>query len=56
MRVGCEGGTAAWVVGTLAPPNVQVHGLPQPRSYGLSESLFKLLVAGDKKASLASFS
>ena len=28
MRVECEGRAAAWLVGTLAVPSVQGHGLP----------------------------
>ena len=28
VRVECEGGTAAWLVGTLEAPSVQAHGLP----------------------------
>jgi len=30
VRVEREGGTAAWVMGTLAAPSVRRHGLPQP--------------------------
>ena len=29
QRVECEGVAAAWVVGTLAAPSAQGHGLPQ---------------------------
>ena len=57
MRVRHEGGTDAWLAGTLAVPSV-------PRTWtasttgvkALSESFFKPLVAGNQKASLASFS
>ena len=30
VRMDHEAGTAAWVMGTLAAPSVQRHGLPQP--------------------------
>ena len=30
VRVECEGGAAAWLVGTLAAPSVREHGLPPP--------------------------
>ena len=30
VRVECEGGAAAWLVGTLTAPSVQEHGLPPP--------------------------
>ena len=54
MRVECEGGSATWLVGTLAVPSVQGHGLPvHPGVTALSESFFEPLVAGDQKASLA---
>ena len=55
MRVEREGGAAAWLVGTLAVPSVQGHGLPPPQELWPYQSLFfELLVAGDQKASLAS--
>ena len=49
---------AASLSGTLVVPSVQGHGLspPQELYIALSESFFKLLVAGDQKASLASLS
>ena len=56
MRVGHEGGTAAWFAGTLAVPSEQGHGLPPPWELWPYQSFFKLLVAGDQKASLASLS
>jgi len=37
VRVECEGGTAAWLAGTLAAPSVQGHELPLPLLY---QSLF----------------
>ena len=55
MRVEREGGAAAWLVGTLAVPSVQGHGLPPPQELWPYQSLFfELLVAGDQEASLAS--
>ena len=56
-----EGGTAAWVVGTLVTPSVPRHGLPQPQALWTYHYLFfffffEPLVAGDHKASLASLS
>ena len=57
VRVEFEGGTAAWVTGTLAVPRVQGHRLPQPQDLWPYQSLFfKPLVAGDQKVSLASLS
>ena len=56
MRVELEGGTAVWLVGTLAAPSAQGHGLLPLQGLQLSESFFKPLVAGDQKASLASLS
>ena len=32
VRVECEGGTAAWLVGTLAEPSVQGHSLCLPQA------------------------
>ena len=56
-RVESEGGTAAWLVGTLVVPNVQGHRTPSATGVrALSESFFKPFVAGDLKASLASLS
>ena len=51
-----EGGTAAWLVGTLVVSSVQGHGLPPPQELWLYQSLFEPLVAGNQKASLASLS
>ena len=56
MRVEHEGGTAAWLAGTMAAPSVQGHGLPPPQELWPNQSFFQPLVAGDQKASLASIS
>ena len=56
VRVECEGGAAAWLVGTLVAPSVQGHGLPLPQELWHHQSFFKPLAAGDQKASLASLS
>ena len=61
MRVEGQGGTAAWLVGTLAAPSVQGHGLLQPRIYGPIRVFFfffffEPLLADDQKAFLASLS
>ena len=57
MRVEGEGGTAAWLAGTLVAPSVQGHGLtPLQELWPYQESFFEPLVAGDQKASLASLS
>ena len=56
MRVEYEGGTAAWLVGTLAAPSVQGHGLLLLQELWPYQSFFEPLVAGDQKASLASLS
>ena len=57
MRVEHVGGTAAWLVGTLAVPSVQGHGLTPPQELRPYQSpFFKPLVAGNQKASLASLS
>ena len=53
MKGECEGGAAAWLVGTLVAPSVQGHRLPPPQELW---SFFKPLVAGDQKGSLASLS
>ena len=55
LRVEREGGAAAWLIGTLAVPTVQRHGLPSPQELWPYQSLFQLLVAG-AQASLASLS
>ena len=55
IRIGHEGGVAAWLSGTLAVPSVQGHGLPPPQELWPYKSLFfKPLVTWDQKASLAS--
>ena len=54
VRVEHEGGTAAWVVGILAVPGVQGHGLPPLQELWPYQSFFEPLAAGDQKASLAS--
>ena len=46
VRVEHEGGTAAWLVRTLAAPKVQGHGLPPPQVLWPYQSLFEPLVAG----------
>ena len=56
MRVEREGGTAAWLVGTMAGPSVQGHRLPPPQELWPYQSIFEPLVAGDQKTSLASLS
>ena len=57
MRVEREGGAAAWLEGTLAVPSVQRHRLlPRQELWPYQSLFFKLLVAGDQKASLASLS
>ena len=56
VRVEREGGVAAWLVGTLAAPSVQGHGLPLLQELWPYQSFFKPLVAGNQKASLASLS
>ena len=45
VRVEHEGGTAAWLVGTLMAPSVQGHGLPPPQELWPYWSLFEPLVA-----------
>ena len=57
VRVEHEGGTAAWLVGTLMATSVQGHGLPPPQELWPYQSFFfEPLVAGDQKASLAGLS
>ena len=57
VRVEPEGGTADWLVGTVAMTNVQGHRLPPPQELWPYQSFFfKPLVAGNQKASLASLS
>ena len=56
-RVESEGGTAAWLVGTLVVLSVQGHRTASAAGVmALSESFFEPLVASDQKASLASLS
>ena len=55
-RVEHEGGTAAWLAGTLVAPSVQGHRLPLLQELWPSDSFFESLVAGDQKVSLASLS
>ena len=43
VSVECEGGAAAWLVGTLAAPNVQGHGLPPPQELWPDQSFSSLL-------------
>ena len=52
MRVEHEGGTAAWLAGTLAVPSVEGHGLPLLQELCPYESFFEPLVAGNQKAYL----
>ena len=40
VRVECEGGAAAWLVGTLAAPSVQGHGLRLLQELWPYQSLF----------------
>ena len=57
VRVEREGGAAAWLEGTLAVPSVQRHRLlPRQELWPYQSLFFKLLVAGDQKASVASLS
>ena len=56
MRVEHEGGAAAWVMGTLAAPSVQGHGVPQPLELWPYQPFFEPLVADNQKTSLASLS
>ncbi len=56
MRVEHEGSAAAWLTGTLEAPSFQGHKLPPWQELWSYQSLFKPLVAGDQKASLASLS
>ena len=56
MRVEHEGGTAAWLDGTLVAPSVQGYGLPPQQELWPYQSFFNPLVAGNQKAILASLS
>ena len=44
VRVDRDGGTAAWLAGTLAAPSVQGHGLPPPKELWPYQSLFLSLL------------
>ena len=44
VRVENEGGTAAWLAGTLAVPSVQGHGLPLLQELWPYQSLFLSLL------------
>ena len=44
-RVEHEGGTTAWLVGTLAAPSVQEHALPLPQELWPYQSLFSRLLS-----------
>ena len=45
MRIEHEGGTDAWLAGTLAAPSVQGHGLPQVQELWPYQSLFSSLLS-----------
>ena len=56
VRFEHEGGTAAWLVGTLATPSVKGHGLSQPQElWPYQSGFFEPLIAGNQKTSLAVF-
>jgi len=44
VRLEREGGTAAWVEGTLVVPSVQAHGLPLPQELWPDQGLFLSLL------------
>ena len=57
MRVDCEGGAAAWLVGILVVPSVEGHGLPLLQELWPYQNLsLSLLIAAHQKASLGSLS
>ena len=56
MRVECEGRAAAWLVGTLAVPSVQGHGLPRSQELCPIRVFFRASYNGDQNASLATLS
>ena len=58
MKVECEGGAAAWLVGTLAAQECRDMDFLCRRSHAPAEGLFFLerLVARGQKASLAGLS
>ena len=56
VRVDHEGGTTAWLTGTLAAQSVQGQGLSLTGVMALSEYFYEPLVTGDQKPSLISLS
>ena len=44
VKAECEGGIAAWLVGTLAVPSVQGHGLPLLQELWPYQNLFLSLL------------
>ena len=56
VRVEHEGGTGAWLAGTLVASSVQGHGLLTLQELWVHQYFLKPLVACDQKASLASLS
>ena len=56
VKFECEGGTAAWLLGTLAVPSEQGCRLPLSQEFGPIRVFFEPLVDGDQKASLSSLS
>ena len=54
MKVECEGGTGAWLVGTLEAPSVEGHRLPPLQESWPYQSFAKFLVVGNQKACLGS--
>ena len=44
VRIECEGGSAAWLAGSLVAPSVQGHGLPLPQELWPYQSLFSSLL------------
>ena len=44
VKVDRDGGTAAWLAGTLEAPSVQGHGLPPPQELWPYQSLFSSLL------------
>ena len=49
VRVECEGGATAWLVGTLAVPSMQGQTASAAGVMVLSESFFQPLVAGNRR-------
>ena len=56
VRDECEGGKAAWLVGTLAMQSVHGRTASTTEVMTLSESFLEPLLAGNQTASLASLS